>query len=119
MSSYKLKNYLRSYRRRSGLTQKEVAFLLGCNSESKISRYENSVQLPNLKTVLALEVLYQIPPQNLFAGIYETEKQAMIQNAEQLVVRLNQSPPDQATMRKLSVLNAICGHADDFGGQKS
>ena len=31
MTPHRLENYLRSYRKESGLSQQEVAFLLGCD----------------------------------------------------------------------------------------
>ncbi len=43
--------YLRTYRKRSGLTQSEVARLLGLESGQLISRYERLDRSPNLETV--------------------------------------------------------------------
>lgn len=34
---HRLDNYLKTYRKRTALTQKDVAYLLGCQSGSKIS----------------------------------------------------------------------------------
>ena len=45
MASY-LHNYLRTYRKRAGLSQAEVAFLLGCHSGAKVSRYEHAARRP-------------------------------------------------------------------------
>ncbi len=39
MTSHKLANYLRAYRKRSGLSQSEVAYLLGCKNGAQVSRY--------------------------------------------------------------------------------
>jgi len=36
--SHKLQNYLRTYRKRNSLSQDEMAFLLGCQSGTKVSR---------------------------------------------------------------------------------
>lgn len=68
--SNKLPNYLRTFRKRSGLSQAEVAFLLGCEHGTKISRYERHQRIPNLKTVLALEMVYNTMSKHLFEGIY-------------------------------------------------
>lgn len=48
MQNDKLDNYLRTYRKKLGLTQREVAFLLGCHSGAKVSRYERSARIPLL-----------------------------------------------------------------------
>jgi transcriptional regulator with XRE-family HTH domain len=67
----RLDNYLRSYRKRSGLTQSEVGFLLGRKHGAQISRYEKRRRLPPLQIALALEALLGIPVSQLFAGIHE------------------------------------------------
>ena len=67
----KLHNYLRSHRKRCGLTQAEVAFLVGCKSSSKISGYERRGRLPSLKTLFAFESVYDAPAHEIFAGFAE------------------------------------------------
>jgi transcriptional regulator with XRE-family HTH domain len=69
MTIHKLENYLRTYRRKSGLTQREVAFLLGCKNGAQISRYEKRRRLPPLRTALACESVFGVPLSRLFAGI--------------------------------------------------
>src|SRR5713226_5860932 len=69
MSTHKLENYLRAYRKRSGLTQLEVAFLLGCENGAQVSRYEKRRRLPPLRTALACEAVFGVPVSELFAGM--------------------------------------------------
>ena len=69
MPSHPLENYLRSYRKESGLTQQEVAFLLGCGNGAQVSRYEKRHHLPPLETALACEAIFGIPISELFAGM--------------------------------------------------
>jgi len=69
MATLKLQNYLRMYRKRSGLTQREVAFLLGCENGAQVSRYEKRRRLPPLRTALACETVLGIPIAELFAGM--------------------------------------------------
>src|SRR5216683_6987856 len=71
MATHKLENYLRTYRKRSGLTQREVAFLLGCLNGAQVSRYEKRRRLPPLQTALACEAVFGIPVSELFAGLRE------------------------------------------------
>jgi hypothetical protein len=40
MATPKLENYLRAYRKKSGLTQRGLAFLLGWQNGGQVSRYE-------------------------------------------------------------------------------
>lgn len=72
MRAQKLENYLRTYRKQSGLTQREVAFLLGCETGAQVSRYERRRRLPPLRTALAFEAIFGVPVERLFAGIRET-----------------------------------------------
>ena len=66
-----LQNYLRTYRKKSGLTQRDVAFLLGCQNGAQVSRYEKRRRLPPLQTALACEAVFGIPVSELFAGLRE------------------------------------------------
>jgi transcriptional regulator with XRE-family HTH domain len=68
----RLDNYLRSYRKKSGLTQSEVGFLLGRSNGAQISRYEKRRRLPPLEIALALEALLGVPVSQLFAGIHDS-----------------------------------------------
>lgn len=70
-STRRLPNYLRAHRKRMGLTQKDVAFVLGYISGTKISRHERYLREPCLRTALAYAALFQVPARELFAGIHE------------------------------------------------
>ena len=72
MATHKLENYLRTFRRRSGLTQREVAFLLGWENGAQVSRYEKRRRLPPLATALACEAVCGVPAAELFAGVRES-----------------------------------------------
>jgi len=70
MAKRYLANYLRAYRKSSGLTQAEVAFVVGIN-QSDLCHYETGRREPSLSVVIALHVLYRIPIWKLFAGVYQ------------------------------------------------
>jgi transcriptional regulator with XRE-family HTH domain len=69
MPPQKLQNYLLAFRKRAGLTQREVAFLLGCENGAQVSRYEKRRRLPPLQTALACEAVFGVPVAELFAGL--------------------------------------------------
>src|SRR2546425_13075935 len=73
--SFKLLNYLRTHRKRSSLSQDDVALLLGCRSGAKVSRYEHFVREPSLCTALACEVNFGSPAQEVFGGLYHKVEQ--------------------------------------------
>ena len=54
----RLPNYLRTYRKRAYLTQDELAFLLGTESGTRVSRYERFSREPAFQTVLAYGVIF-------------------------------------------------------------
>jgi transcriptional regulator with XRE-family HTH domain len=68
MSTLKLDNYLRTYRRQSGLSQPDVAFLLGVQDGAVVSRFEKRKRFPNVPTALALQAIWGVPISQLYAG---------------------------------------------------
>src|SRR5947199_10723983 len=68
MTVIPLQNYLRTYRRRSFLSQDEVAFLLGAKTGTRVTRHEGSNRTPKMETALGYEVLFGVPLRELFAS---------------------------------------------------
>ena len=77
-------NNLILYRRRMGLTQKQVSRLLGQTDASMMSHYEHGRALPPLATALALEIVYRVPVAFLFPGIYDELKLRIREHEERL-----------------------------------
>lgn len=102
-----LQNYLRTFRRRSGLSQKELAELLGAASGAKISRYENFSRVPCAATIFAYEVILGQPAEELFGGAYGAVRRSVQDRARRLSERLNRRPTNPRTARKLATLRAI------------
>ena len=74
-------NRLWRARKRSGLGQKQVAFLIE-KSVDEVSRYERGLHLPELHTLLALEVVYGIPLRLLYRELFD-------QVRDQITERIN------------------------------
>jgi len=68
MTPHRLENYLRTHRKQSGLTQQEVAFIIGRVNGAQLCRYEKRQCLPPLEIALACEAIFGIPVGELFAG---------------------------------------------------
>ena len=105
--AHKLHNYLRTYRKRAGLSQKEMAFLLGCRGGAKISRYERSARQPNLQTAFVYEAVFRTPARELFAGIFQEIERTAVKRAQVLARKLTTAKPDRLTTHKLQVLRAV------------
>jgi transcriptional regulator with XRE-family HTH domain len=63
-------NQLWRARKRRGLGQKQVAYLIEKTTVA-VSRYEHGIHLPDLQTLLALEIIYGTPLRLLFPELYE------------------------------------------------
>jgi transcriptional regulator with XRE-family HTH domain len=108
-----LQNYLRSNRKRLALSQADVAFLLGNQSSAKICRYERFVREPNLKTALALAVIFKKPIEELFAGMYRTVEREISARAKALSYRLEQKKPSPQTRRRRETLTNLAPTSTD------
>ena len=109
MAHPRLQNYLRTHRRRHNLSQTEVAILLGAVSDTKVSRYENFSRMPVALTVFALEIVFNQPASELFAGKYQAVRLAVQERARRMIEQLNAQPDAKSreTLRKLELLRAI------------
>jgi transcriptional regulator with XRE-family HTH domain len=103
----RLHNYLRTYRKRTGLSQDEVAFLLGCRHGTKVSRYERNTRLPVLKTALAYEVVFGAPVGVLFAGRFSAIKVITCRRAQVLARKLSAATRTPLNARRLEQLGRI------------
>ena len=87
-----LPNHLRSFRKRVGLSQAEVARLLGCESGSKVSRYERFARTPSLETALACEIIFDVPARILFPGLFARTRRDVLPRLGQLATLVISSP---------------------------
>jgi len=62
--------YLRTHRRVWGLTQPELASLLGLGSASYLSRIEHGKYAPKIEVAIACQVLFGITPSAMFPHVY-------------------------------------------------
>jgi transcriptional regulator with XRE-family HTH domain len=106
----KLDCYLRSYRRRWGLTQDELAVLLGCKTGAVISRLERHSRQPSLEAAYALEVLFGTAPIELFPGLHAKVKKNVIARARELYDEL-QGDPSKVTRLKLDFFEEVFARA--------
>ncbi len=93
MATPKLENYLRTYRKQSGLTQGEVGFLLGSENGDQVSRYERRRRLPPLETALACEEIFGVPVSELFAGVRQAAGRDIAKRRLALRARLQAKTP--------------------------
>lgn len=72
MGTGRLRTYLKSARKRAGLSQLEIEFLLGDVDDTLVSKYESGSRVPPLEVALALQEIFKIPINELFAGLNQS-----------------------------------------------
>ncbi len=107
MARQRLDNYLRAYRKRLGLSQDDVARLLGYENGLQVSRYERGVRRPTLEKILTLEAVLAVPVRELFAGRYEKAALAVSRRAARLLEGLMALKPGAVKARRLRSVAAL------------
>ena len=102
-----LNSYLKTYRLRTGLTEEDVAFLIGGANGAVVSRHEQLGRQPELPTVLAYEAIYRAPVRDLFAGLYQKVERETLERARLLIEKLSARRLDRLTAHKLAVLRSL------------
>lgn len=105
--SVPLHNYLRTYRKRAHLSQDDVAFLLGGEVGTTVSRHEVGSRIPSLETALAYEAVLGAPIRELFAGKYTAAESLVRERAGALLARVQRqggSTPRLETLASLASL---------------
>jgi transcriptional regulator with XRE-family HTH domain len=82
-------SYLRTLRRRSGLSQRQLAEILGSVSAAQVSRHERGVSIPNLLTALEYEAIFLTPISEMFPGLFHAVKDGVDERLQILEDRLN------------------------------
>lgn len=70
MAQHTPHNYLRTHRRKSGLTQRELAYLLGYRAQGQVSRHERTKDVPSFLVAIGYEIVFRVPVAELFPGAY-------------------------------------------------
>lgn len=99
-------SFVRAHRRRWGLTQEELATLLGVESSTTVSRIERSVRTPTAPMLIACSILFGLPHAELFASLYEGVEEVVANAAKGLYDRLEEKA-DPGSLRKREFLEDI------------
>ena len=104
MAGHLLPNYLRSFRKRTGLSQPDIAYLLGAEDGGCVSRYENFRIKPSLRTALVFVILFRTSVRELFKGDYQKLERVIFNRAKRLGDRIAKESQTSLTARKLASL---------------
>lgn len=99
------RNYLRLHRRKRGLTQGELAFLLGYQSSSKISRLEQAEQAKVLTLGFTFQLLFGVDPREIYPALYDSVRETVIERIRELEAKLRTPASTQKAIIKRQLLN--------------
>ena len=85
------KNYLRTYRKRVGLSQRQLAVILGLKSSTRISEMELGKGLPNARECIVFRLLFKRPFEEMWPGIKGHAESRTLQNLWQLIAHIEQA----------------------------
>ena len=71
--NHRMPNSLRHYRKRAGLTQQDVAQMLGLGKrgDDSVMQWERGYRFPNIVNWFKLGVLYNVPPEELYTELFK------------------------------------------------
>lgn len=113
MSKLPISNYLRMYRKRTCLTQDEVAFLLGCESGTTLTRYERQQRVPRLETIFELSVILSASVEDLYLGMLKEAEERVAERAKSLVTNLQSECACPISLRKWQVVDRLTRRQED------
>lgn len=91
MTIEQIANYLRSHRRKSGLSQRELAHIVGYVTQAPVSDHERSVTIPALLIALSYEIVFRVPISELFPALYRTVEANIEEELTRIESELQQS----------------------------
>jgi transcriptional regulator with XRE-family HTH domain len=98
---------LKSERKRSGLTQQELADLLGLSTASAVSRLERSEREPEYRTALAYEIVFNRSGADLFPVAFGEVENLVLQRAAEIADRLRHIEQTNRTAYKIKRLDDL------------
>lgn len=97
-------NLLRVFRKRSQLTQHDLASVLKLSDYSNVSRWEAGMRTPNVEVLLTYHLLFEVPAEELFFRQREQIRDAMLPRIRERVDYLSTLPADPKTSSRINFL---------------
>jgi transcriptional regulator with XRE-family HTH domain len=72
MPQKRVLSHVLTHRKRSNLTQLELASLLGHRTVMQVSRHERGITVPSLVTALGYQAIFGVSVPELFPGLHES-----------------------------------------------
>jgi transcriptional regulator with XRE-family HTH domain len=98
---------LRHMRRSAGLTQDDVAHIVGVGGRSYIAMLEAGDRVPHVRDVIMLSMLFGTSEVDLFPQVYLTSKEQFTSNATKLITLALEQGEDPGGERLKYIRNAL------------
>lgn len=107
-----LENYILSMRNQSGLSQRDLAFLLD-ERKDRVGYYEQQAALPNLRNAIGMGFVFDEPTEALFAGVSESIRQQIAARAGVLLEQMSDKTTEK-NAHKLETLSRLRRLDEDY-----
>ena len=110
--------FVRSHRRKWGLTQVELARLVGLSSRSAVSRIERAERVPTTATIIACGIIFGLATSDLFPSLHE-EIEEIVRLAIASLQEELMDKPDKVSERKRALLTQVRERINNPDQQKN
>ena len=100
-------NLIGVLRRRLGLTQGDVAFLLRDYRDSYVSKLEGGSRAPDLFNALVAELVFQMPAGRIFGGLRNRARRHLTRRIALLLAKVRRSPATPRRSQRKAQLTRI------------
>lgn len=100
-------NFLRIVRKRTQLTQVDIASILRISDFANVSRWEQGLRTPNIEILLGYHLLFDTPIEQLFDRQRYELKRIIIPRIEERIRHLKSMPEDPKVLNRIGFLGNI------------
>ncbi|MCW3128270.1 MAG: family transcriptional regulator [Bacteroidetes bacterium] len=100
-------NFLRIVRKRTHLTQVDIASILKISDFANVSRWEQGQKTPNVEMLLGYHLLFDIPIESLFDRQKHELKRAIIPRIQDRIRYLKTLDSDPKVQNRIDYLGSI------------
>jgi transcriptional regulator with XRE-family HTH domain len=100
-------NFLRLYRKRSPLTQADIAYLMSLSDYSNISRYEKGQRTPSIELLLVYHLLFAKSIESFFEHQSEIILSNLLERIEPLISQLKNEGNVQNNTSRIKFLEQV------------
>jgi len=100
-------NFLRLFRKRSPLTQSDIAYLMGLSDDSKISRCEKGLREPSTELLIVYHLLFNTSIESFFEYQSNVVRSSLLKRIGCLVDDLKQQKSNSHSAYRIGFLEQV------------